>query len=296
MTNDLDTLLTALYVELDDHVVPPREGRGRRPRLTDAELLTVAVAQVLLGFDNEHRWIRFAYCRLGHLFHYLPKQPDYNKRLRAAAPLLATAITHLAKVSPSWCDDLRLIDATPIPCGTSRETVARSDLAGHAGYGYCASHSRFYWGFKLYLLAAPDGMPIAWCLADPKIGERDVCLDLLTIAVETGQLATGATVLANKGLAGREVEAWISWLGIRMLRPDRRDEKARHGNLGGVRQWIEAIFDTLKGQLGLEHPGGRTTQGVGARVAQRLLALAAGVWHNWIIGANHKRSLTAYDH
>jgi hypothetical protein len=296
VTNDLDTLLTALYVELDDHVVPPREGRGRRPRLTDAELLTVAVAQVLLGFDNEHRWIRFAYCRLGHLFHYLPKQPDYNKRLRAAAPLLATAITHLAKVSPSWCDDLRLIDATPIPCGTSRETVARSDLAGHAGYGYCASHSRFYWGFKLYLLAAPDGMPIAWCLADPKIGERDVCLDLLTIAVETGQLATGATVLADKGLAGREVEAWIGWLGVRMLRPDRRDEKARHGNLGGVRQWIEAIFDTLKGQLGLEHHGGRTTQGVGARVAQRLLALAAGVWHNWIIGANHKRSLIAYDH
>jgi hypothetical protein len=258
VTNDLDTLLTALYVELDDHVVPPREGRGRRPRLTDAELLTVAVAQVLLGFDNEHRWIRFAYCRLGHLFHYLPKQPDYNKRLRAAAPLLATAITHLAKVSPSWCDDLRLIDATPIPCGTSRETVARSDLAGHAGYGYCASHSRFYWGFKLYLLAAPDRMPIAWCLADPKIGERDVCLDLLTIAVETGQLATGATVLADKGLAGREVEARIGWLGIRMLRPDRRDEKTRHGNLGGVRQWIEAIFDTLKGQLGLEHHGGRT--------------------------------------
>jgi hypothetical protein len=214
----------------------------------------------------------------------------------AAAPLLATAITHLATVSPSWCDDLRLIDATPIPCGTSRETVARSDLAGHAGYGYCASHSRFYWGFKLYLLAAPDGMPIAWCLADPKIGERDVCLDLLTIAVETGQLATGATVLADKGLAGREVEARIGWLGIRMLRPDRRDEQARHGNLGGVRQWIEAIFDTLKGQLGLEHHGGRTTQGVGARVAQRLLALAAGVWHNWIIGANHKRSLTAYDH
>ena len=172
MTNDLDTLLTALYVELDDHVVPPRAGRGRRPRLTDAELLTRAVAQVLLGFDNEHRWIRFAYCRLGHLFRYLPKQPNYNKRLRAAAPLLARAITHLARVSPSWCDDLRLIDATPVPCGTSRETMHRSDLAGHAGYGYCAAHSRFYWGLKLYLLAAADGMPIAWCLADPKIGER----------------------------------------------------------------------------------------------------------------------------
>src|SRR5664280_1920368 len=71
MTEDLDTLLTALYVEIDDHVAPPRQGRGRRPRLTDAELVCLAVAQVLLGFDCEHRWIRFAYCQLGQLFRYL---------------------------------------------------------------------------------------------------------------------------------------------------------------------------------------------------------------------------------
>lgn len=59
------------------------------------------------------------------------------------------AITQLAQVAPSWCDQLRLIDTTPIPCGTSRETVTRSNLAGHAGYGYSAAHSRFYWGYKL---------------------------------------------------------------------------------------------------------------------------------------------------
>jgi hypothetical protein len=296
VTNDLDALLTALYVEIDDHVVPARRGRGRRPQLSDAELLTLAVAQVLLGIDNEHRWIRIAYCRLGHLFRYLPNQPGYHKRLKAAAPLLAQAITHLARVSPSWCDDLRLVDATPVPCGASRETVKRSELAGFAGYGYCAAHSRFYWGLKLYLLAAPDGMPIAWCLANPKTGEREVCLDLLTIAVETGRLAPGTTVLADKGLAGREIEAQIAALGVTLLRPDRRDERTRHGNLGGVRQWIESVFDTLKGQLGLERHGGRTCQGVGTRVAQRLFALAAAVWHNWTTNAPLKRSITAYDH
>jgi Transposase DDE domain len=296
VTNDLDALLTALYVEIDDHVVPARHGRGRRPRLSDAELVTLAVAQVLLGIDGEHRFIRFAHCRLGHLFGYLPKQPGYHKRLVAAAPLLAAAITHLTRVSPSWCDDLRLIDATPVPCGASRETVRRSELAGYAGYGYCAAHSRHYWGLKLYLLAAPDGMPIAWCLANPKIGEREVCLDLLTIAVDTGRLRPGSTVLTDKGLAGREIEGQINALGITMLRPDRRNEPARHGNLGGVRQWIESVFDTLKSQLGLERHGGRTCQGVGTRVTQRLLALAAAVWHNWAISAPSKRNLTAYDH
>jgi hypothetical protein len=192
VTKNLDTLLTALYVEIDDHVAPPRRGRGRRPELTDAELVCLAVAQVLLGFDSEHRWIRFAICHLRGYFPYLPNQPGYHKRLRAAAPLLAAAISHLARVSPSWCDSLRLLDATPVPCAASRQTVQRSQIAGSGGYGFCAAHSRYYWGLKLYLLAAPDGMPISWCLADPKIGEREVCLDLLTIAIETGLLATAA--------------------------------------------------------------------------------------------------------
>ena len=296
MTNELDTLLTALYVEIDDHVILPRQGRGQRPRLTDAELVCLAVAQVLLGFDSEHRWIRFAYCRLGHLFRYLPNQPGYHKRLRAAAPLLAKAISHLARVSPSWCDSLRLLDATPVPCAASRETVRRSEIAGTGGYGFCAAHTRYYWGFKLYLLSAPDGMPITWCLADPKIGEREVCLDLLTIATETGLLAPGSTVLADKNLAGREIEGQIAALGVQLLRPDRRDEPARHGNLGGVRQWIESVYDSLKGQLGLERHGGRTPHGVFTRIAQRLLALAAAIWHNWATEAPDKRSLTAYDH
>ena len=60
-----------------------------------------------------------------------------------------------------------------------RETVKRSDLAGVASYGYCASHSRWYWGLKLYLVTTVDGMPIAWCLADPKLGEREVAAELL---------------------------------------------------------------------------------------------------------------------
>lgn len=46
--------------------------------------------------------------------------------------------------------------------------VKRSDLPGHAGYSYCASHSRFSWGFKLYPVCAGDGMPIMWCLAGPR--------------------------------------------------------------------------------------------------------------------------------
>ena len=162
MTADLDTLLTALYVLIDDHVIGSARRRPGRPKkLSDAELACLAVAQVLLGARSEHHWLRLCYGRLGHLFPYLPKQPGYHKRLKAAAPLLAEVMDYLAREVPSWHDPVRLIDATPVPCGASRETVRRSELAGWAHYGRCAAHSRWYWGLKLYLITTPDGMPVA---------------------------------------------------------------------------------------------------------------------------------------
>ena len=103
MTPDIDTLLIALYVEIDDRVIPPGPRRPGQPkRLTDAELVCLAVAQVLLGARSEHHWLRMCYARLGHLFAYLPKQPGYRKRLKAAGPLLAAVMDHLARQWPGW--------------------------------------------------------------------------------------------------------------------------------------------------------------------------------------------------
>lgn len=300
MNTQLNTLLTTLYVYLDDHVLPglgvSRARRpGRKPVLSDTELLCLAVAQHLLGFSSETRWIRYSRIHLSGMFPGIPHQSGYNKRLRAAGPVIAAAITALARDTPSWHEVLRLVDSTPVPCGMSRETVKRSDLSGHAGYGYCASHSRFFWGLRLYLISTPDGMPVIWGLANPKIGEREVTQALLEH--DHHLIQAGQVILGDKGFAGRDFERFITDdLGAHLIRPDRKDEKPRFGKLGGIRQWIESVFDTLKGQLGLEDHGGRTMAGVYARVAAKLLALAAGIWHNWRINAPRKRSLIAYDH
>ena len=294
---DLDALLTELYVFVDDHIVVARRRRSGRPqKLSDPELVCLAVAQVLLGFASQHRWLRFCQRRLGHLFPYLPQQPGYHKRVRAAADLLSRVTTALAARTPSGHDQVRLLDATPVPCATSRETVKRSALTGDAGYGYCASHSRWYWGLKLYLLTALDGMPIAWCLAHPAIGEREVAAELLEQARHQNKLAAGTVVIGDKGFAGAVFQRHTDDLGLIFVRPDRRDEKRRHGSLAPIRQRIESIIDTLKGQLSLETHGARTPTGVIARINQRILALAAAIWHNWSIGAPVKRSLTPFDH
>jgi Transposase DDE domain len=297
VTNDLDALLTALYVKIDDELTGPR-WTGRPPVLTDSELVCLAVAQSLLGFTSETHWLRYARKHLTGMFGYLPQQSGYNKRLRNAVGLFKRIIRMLARDSDFWLDDCWIVDSTPVPCGMSRPTVKRSDIAGWAGYGYCASHSRFYWGLKLYLVCTPAGMPILWALADPKIGEREVLSAMLEVDAGVAAEHEGILLICDKGFAGREFETLLGEHGITMLRPSRKDEKARFGEplLKKVRQLIESVNDTLKGQLDLEDHGGRSCQGVAIRVAQRLLAMAAAIWHNHHTNAPITRSLIAYDH
>jgi hypothetical protein len=297
---DLNTLLTTLYVHLDDRILPAlgfsRDHHpGRKPVLNDVELLCLTVAQHLLGIASERKWIRYAHTHLLGMFPSLPQQSGWSKRVCQATGLLSAVITELARDTPSWGELTRLIDSTPVPCGKSRETVKRSDLAGHAGYGYCASHSRYFWGFRLYLVCTPDGMPIIWGLANPKIGEREAAETMLRH--DKHLIRPGQIIIGDKGFAGKEFETFITGeLEAELIRPDRKDEKPRFGKLGRIRQWVESVFDTMKGQLTAEDHGGRTIPSVYSRVAGRLLALAAGIWHNWLIGEPNKRSLIAYNH
>jgi hypothetical protein len=301
VTADLDTLLTALYVELTDRIIPAlgftRSGPGQRPEVTDAELVCLAVAQVLLRYDDERHWLRAAPRRVGHLFPRLLGQSEYNDRVKAAAPLMEAALRWLAQATPASAELLRLMDATPVPCGHSVITARRSGLYGWAGYGYCPSHSRWYWGSKLLFICTCEGTVTGFGLANPKLyGEREQAR-LMLERQPVNRPAPGTAVVTDKGLAGEETEAFFAGpdLGLELIRPARKDEKPRQFP-NWLRQRVEAIIWTLKHQLGLESHGGRVPAGLWARVVQRLLALNACIWHNWQIGAPVKRSLIAYDH
>lgn len=271
---------------------------GRPPRLTDSELVCLAVAQALLGYRSEARWMRFAHTNLREMFPDLPQRPGYNKRLRAALPLVKRVMRMLAVDTDFWTDQHWIVDSTPVPCGMSRPTVQRSELAGWASYGYCASHSRFFWGLRLYLVCTPTGMPILWALADPKIGEREVLAAMLEVDADLIAARDSILLISDKGFGSRAFESHLAEMGVTLLRPSRKREKARYGEamLKQVRQLIESVNDTLKGQLDLEQHGGRSHQGVATRVAQRLLAMATAIWHNHQTGQPTTRSLIAYDH
>ena len=176
MNPDLDTLVTALYVTVDDLLVahpqwaPPRPAVGIAPELSDAELVSLAVLQALLGFDSEARFVRYAKAHLTPWFPYVPQRPGYNKRLRRSGELIKHVMACLARACASWHDDVWLVDSTPVERGRSRETQKRSDLAGWATYGYSASHSRYFWGLRLHLITTPSGLPTTFALAPTSPG------------------------------------------------------------------------------------------------------------------------------
>jgi len=264
--------------------------------VTDAELVCLAVAQVLLRYNGEHHWLRAAPSRVGHLFPRLLGQSEYNERLKDAAPLMEAALRWLAEHTPGSAELLRLLDGTPVGCGQSTITAKRSDLFGYAGYGYETSHSRYYWGVKLMLICTADGTVTGFGLANPKLlGEREETRQLLTHQA-ANRPVPGTAVVTDKGLSGEDTEQFFADLGLTLIRPARKDEKPPRPFPNWLRQRVEAIIWTLKHQLGLEDHGGRVPAGLWTRIVQRLLALNAAIWHNWTIGATVKRSLIAYDH
>ena len=256
------------------------------------------MAQVLLGVRSEARWLRFAPRALPGAFPYLPGQSGYNKRLRGALSLIKRLIRVLATDTDLWADPVWIVDSTPVECARSRPTVKRSNLAGWAGYGYCASHSRFFWGLRLHLICTPAGLPITWALADPKLDERQVLMAVLDHDPALTATRHELMIIADKGYASAELDRYLAERGVSLLRPSYRNRTARPGEhlLKPIRQLIESINDTLKGQLDIELHAGRSIDGVGARIGQRLLALTAAIWHNRATGQPVTRSLIAYDH
>ena len=304
MDNDIETLATALYVKIDDmlrdwpDLAPERPPGSVALTLGDAELLAMAVMSALLGFTSERRWLRYVNENLAGMFPRRIGQAGYNKRMRKAFALFIRVIRMLATDTSLWSDDVWVVDSTPVECGRSRETARRSGVAGWAEYGYCASHSRYFWGLRLHLVCTLTGLPVLFALAGAKADEREILLAMLEAGKDVADGHPGQTVIGDKNYFGRHFEADLAERELALLRPARKGEAGRAGQnlFKPLRQVIESVNWTFKGQLDLERHGGRTPQGIIVRVLARILALTAAIWHNDKTAQPVKRSLTAYDH
>jgi len=278
MLADLDLLLTAVFCAADDFL-PRRPGNARR-RITDAEVITLCVAQAVMGISSDRQFLRAARRQLHALFPLLPAQDAFWKRRARLAAQIERLMACFSQDCPGYWDSIALLDSTPVECGRSVDTARRSQLAVACAHHYSRSHSRWFWGMRLHLLGAPDGTIRAVILASADDKERDVARRLFAIGLRGGE-----TIVADKGYAGAEfAQHAADRYGATVLRPARKTEPDNGLHLSGIRQRIESIFWTLKDTLGLETHRARTLHGLRARIAAKLLAYSAGIWINWLTG------------
>jgi hypothetical protein len=296
MLADLDLLLIAVFCAADDFL--PKARNNAKRIVTDAEVVTLCVAQAIMGITTDPRFLAVARKRLIHLFPVLPDRAGFYKRREALSDTIEALIAQVAAHCPGNDDDVLLVDSTPVECARSRETVKRGGASGladalsdAADYGYCASHSRYFWGMRLHTLCAMDGTPRAMALTSPKIDEKEVCLGLVARCHRApGQFLT---LIGDKNFRGAQFEADLAALDASIMRPRRKDEPGKGLHLAPIRQRIESIYWTAKDILTLERHGARTLHGLRTRLACRFLALTAAIALNHQLGLP-SRALAQY--
>jgi IS5 family transposase len=286
MTADLEALVVAAYVFADEWSVPARSGRPAK--ISDAELVALAVCQAALGISSDRQFLGLVERILPGWFPHLPDQSQYNRRLRSLVELIGAIQQQLTH----WLDTggVRLADGTQLALANYPGCQRRSQFAGFARYGYSKSQHRFLWGVRLVLLTDQRGLPLGYTVVPANEKEYEPLADLLT-----GTPAE--TVVADKGLWGRGYRKRLAASGVTLLTPDRvrtTANLARERALAALRLTIESVFANLKGQMRLDRTLAKTPAGLAARIAQRILALTLGILLNTLSG-RPARALAAYD-
>jgi len=287
MTADLETLVVAAYYFASLLPVAARR-RGRGPKLSDAELIALAVAQAVMGICSDRHFLGLVRFRLPGWFPRLLEQSQYNRRLRALTPQLVWVqqqLSELLAVGP-----LRLADGTLVGVANYPGCAQKSAFAGLAAYGFCPSKSEWVWGVRLVLLVDRKGVPVGYTLVPANEKEYEPVRELA--------LGDGSTILVcDKGLWGRQYAETLQLEGTLLHTPDRvrtADNLDRERSLASLRLVVESTIANLKCQMRLEQHLAKTPAGLLQRIAQRLLALTLGIFINALTG-RPPRALVAYD-
>jgi hypothetical protein len=244
--------------------------------VTDAEVVTLAVAQAIMDVPSDREFVAAARQRLRHL---IPKLAAAAGLLEATAAAGGHDRVAVRDVRAGLAGLFRRCGAVGLDAGRVRTLDRhRSPLESWTGVRASIPPQSFALVFGDAVASARGARRHAPrrdpALRGPK--ERDVAPRWFALGLHGGEL-----VVCDKGYAGRDFErAAAEHFGATILRPARKTEPPRGPMLSWIRQRIESIFWTLEDRLGLERHRARSLHGLRARIATKLLALAAGVWLN----------------
>jgi hypothetical protein len=248
----------------------------------------LAVAQAVTGLVSDRQFLGTVGRLLPGFFPRLPDQSQYNRRLRRLTPYLTTVQLSVAELVAAG--NVRLVDGTLLGCANYPGCASKSEFSGHAGYGYCAAKSRWFWGMRLLLICDQAGAPVGYDLRAANENEREGVFQLASAH-------PGAILYADAGHRGAEHHDSLALVGVELIVPDKHKLGQRPTSevaKARIRLVIESVFSTLKRQMRLEDHLAKTLPGLAQRIAGRLLALTLGMLINNLLG-RPPRALAAYD-
>lgn len=285
MDASLETLVVAAYVFACSLSIPRPGPAGR---VTDQELIALAVAQAVTGLVSDRQFLGTIGRLLPGFFPDLPDQSQFNRRMRRLTPWITTVQLGVAELIATG--NVRLVDGTLLGCANYSGCAAKSEFAGHGAYGYCASKSQWYWGMRLLLVTDQLGTPLGYDLRPANENEREGVFKLATAH-------PGTLLFADAGHRGREHHDSLQLIGVQLIVPDKHKLGERPPSeiaKARIRLVIESVFSTLKRQMRMEDHLAKTLPGLAQRIVQRLLALTLGMLINTILD-RPPRALAAYD-
>jgi hypothetical protein len=272
-------LLTTIFVLVDDwyqeHGKQFLHGKvGAKPEFTDSEVITLLLAMDFIPFPSETQFLGFIRANYLGLFPKLLDQSQFNRRARN----LRLIVEQLRR---SWLSELGasqqmcfLLDTKPVPVVGVKRSNRRSDFAGSASYGHCASRSMTYFGYKLVALTTLDGVLVAYDLVPAHTDEREaaeVVLDYLH----------GCQIIGDKGFVGNFWQSLIrDQTGNCVWTPKRSNQHCQNPRefdrwLNSVRERIEGVFHELTNTgRNLEKLLAKTVVGLATRVIAKVTSHA----------------------
>ena len=263
-----DHLIITSYVIIDDMMRSLNHRSHALARITDAEVLTVAVVAAKY-FHNNHERALWLLSRLGYLSGRLSTS-RFNRRLHALCAWLSLTLETLGELFAQGA--VFIIDSMPLPVCRRARARRNKKVRGRDYCGYCAAKREKFFGWRLHLICTPDGLPVSFAIVAGGYH------DLTPIHELTFVLSDGARVLGDKGYNSAPDEVTIfDEMGVRLI-PIRRRNMQPHDwadefDLKQYRKSIETVNSQLE-KMGTQHLHARTNTGFEIKVHASLLALA----------------------
>ena len=268
-------LLLVIYVIVDDWYLIEGQAMlkgkaGQKPRFTDSEVITLMLAQDFIPYPGENQYIGYIRANYLELFPKLITQSQYNRRARNLRLLVEEMRRYWLRELGLLTQVDLLLDTKPIPVMGYKRSKKRSDFAGSADYGYCASRNMKYFGYKLVSLCTLEGIPVVYELVPANTDER--------LAAESVLYALrGCNVYADKGFIGKDwQEKILRHTRNRIFTAKRANQENQNPIefdrwLNSIRERIEGVFNELQNTgRNIERLLAKTVVGLATRVIAKM--------------------------